>query len=150
ILHENAGLDFSSEVAANYPSRFEQNFRDIHQENIADFLAEFQFAFLCWWMSSKEEVDRRPKDRWSALLNGMYNAGDLAIASYPDLFGQFVDVLLRQLDQLPSEAFREDSIVCTHLDNFIEDMNDSENMNLKKQARSLLNYITLKRNLELG
>ncbi|MEB3885548.1 hypothetical protein [Lyngbya sp. CCY1209] len=142
ILHKNAASDFSSEFAPNHPSRFEQNFRETHHGNIADFLEEFQFAFLCWLMSLKGEVDLVAQQRWSSLLNGMYNAGEFAIASHPDLFSQFVDALLPQLDQIPPEAFTQDSIVCTHLDDFIEDMNDSENMNLKKKARILLNYIT--------
>ncbi|WP_204105696.1 MULTISPECIES: hypothetical protein [Spirulina sp. CCY15215] len=129
------------EVNSESRSRFEKAFIVAHQGNIEAFLAEFQFAFLRWWMTTKGEMDRGVQEYWSSLLDGMYNAGERAIASHPELFSQFIDVLLPQLAQLPPEAFTPKSVVCTHLDYLIEDINDTEIGELRQKGRILSAYI---------
>lgn len=147
-LHVEMSQPLAEEVDLNYQSRFEQSFIITHQSNIKDWLAEFQFAFIRWLMASKEKPDQIAQKRWSSLLDGMYNAGEYAIAAYPDLFSQFMDVLLAQLAQLPAEAFFSNSIVCQNLNYLIEDISDTQIAELCKKSQILLGYVQQRQTTE--
>ncbi|MDY6901645.1 MAG: hypothetical protein SWZ49_26730 [Cyanobacteriota bacterium] len=141
VLHIEVSQSLSGEVNQDFQPRFEKTFLLTHQSDIKGFLSEFQYAFLRWFMTTKEKVDEVAQKRWTYLLNGMYNAGESAIKSYPELFSEFIDVYLAQLAQLPGHVFTNDSVICKQLNYLIEDINDTEISGLRQKARILATYI---------
>ncbi|NES66359.1 MAG: hypothetical protein F6K24_14400 [Okeania sp. SIO2D1] len=90
--------ELSQWMEKHHKSRFELAFSDTHQGNVEAFLAEFQFAFLRWFI---ENDDAEACPRWSHLLQAVYNAGERAIAKTPSLFINLIDILMRSKNLRP-------------------------------------------------
>ncbi len=120
-----------------FKSRFEQAFEDSHKGNNDSFLAEFQFSFVKYIVRQKDE---QALQRWLYLLQACYNAGERKIDSHPILFSELVTIMTFQFDLLDKGEFSRDSKLISIIDHFIEDMIDTGNEKLEKQAQRLIEY----------
>lgn len=109
-----------------HKSRFKQAFFDIHKGDGTAFLAEFQYAFVCWLLSAKDIEDVEAYQCWRHLLLSVYNAGEEMIAQNPDFFCDLIDTLLVQFNYLPDSMLISDSFVCAHANYLVEDMIDTK------------------------
>lgn len=126
-------------------SRFTNAFLGTHRGDREAFLAEFQYAFLCWLMDNENEDQTSLAsvgfDRWLHLLLSVYNAGEFSMSDHAELFAQLVDVLLHQFDCLGDSFFEPDSALISQIDYLIEDMSDTEIPELVRQSQTLDHYL---------
>jgi hypothetical protein len=127
----------------HHQSRFELAFLDTHGGDEAAFLAEFQFAFVRWLVTSKEQdnEDMEAFTRWRQLLASIYNAGERTIARTPHLFIDLIDALLAQFNQLPDHLFSPDSFLSANANYLIEDMSDTGIVPLADKSQELSTYL---------
>lgn len=118
-------------------SRFERAFLRTHQGNTTRFLAEFEYAFLCWLL----QQDEAAMVRWRHLLLACYNAGERRIIKAEALFVKLAYLLSVQFSFLPDPFFQPDSWVMMQVSYMIEDMIDSDIGSLKEQATFLKAYL---------
>jgi len=130
--------DLSQWMLKYHKSRFEQALFDTHQGNINAFLGEFQFAFARWYIDSEDTI---AFNRWSHLLQALYNAGESGISKATDLFSQLIDILLLQFDCLPDEVLNPDSVVMSSAEYLAEDMIDSDVEEVVEQGEEFKAYL---------
>jgi hypothetical protein len=129
--------DLAEWMVNHHQSRFEMALSDSHQGDKSAFLAEFQFAFVRWLVTAGGQEDLEAFSRWQHLLLGIYNAGEGAIAQYPDLFCHVSDSLLTQFRYLPDFLLTPDSFVIENAPYLAEDMMDTELPELVKKGQEL-------------
>ncbi|MDX2098372.1 MAG: hypothetical protein SFW36_11400 [Leptolyngbyaceae cyanobacterium bins.59] len=133
--------DLGDWMQQKYLSRFEQALLTTHQGNTAAFLAEFQFAFVRWLVSTEGVEDQEAFRRWQHLLLASYGAGETTIAHYPELFCDLVDTLLAQSNYLPDVLLTPDSFVCSTASHLAEDMIDTDIEALVAQGKRLADWL---------
>ncbi len=111
--------DFAEQLM-NKKSRFELILFDTHNSNIEDFLIEFEFAFLSWFVEGKEEG----LERWRHFIQSIYGAGEYGIEKAPNLFIELIEVLITQLNLLSDDFFAPNSFVVSRISYLAEDMID--------------------------
>ncbi len=121
-----------------FKSRFEQAFNDTHKNNIQAFLAEFEFAFLKYFVRQKDE---NALERWMHLIQAVYNAGENGVEASPDLFINFVYVLKNQFDLLKVEDLQPGTKLIAGVNKIIEDMRDVGTDRLKEKAQFFESYL---------
>lgn len=119
-------------------TRFEQALFDTHDGDINAFLAEFQFAFIRWFI---DERDIEALNRWRHLLQALYNAGDRGISKAPALFVKSIDLLMLQFDCLDDDIFTPDSFIISQATYLAEDMIDSEIEEVAEKGCEFANYL---------
>jgi hypothetical protein len=129
-------------AGASTRSRFEKAFYATHAGNPANFLAEFQFAFLGFLVNPQDE---EASGRWRHLLLALYNAGESNIKEAASLFEPLVDVLLAQYELLPGDVFDSNSFVFDRAGFLAEDMQDTGIAGLVSQGRKLAAYLSQRR-----
>jgi hypothetical protein len=130
--------ELSQWMLKHHKSRFEQALFDTHQGNINAFLGEFQFTFARWYIDSE---DTTAFNRWSHLLEALYNAGERGIRKATALFTQLIDILILQFDCLPGEVLNPDSVVISGAEYLAEDMLDSDVEEVVKQGEEFNAYL---------
>ena len=124
------------------PSRFVNALLGTHHGQTDRFLAEFQYAFVSWLVSTDQAQEERAAfDRWQHLLLAIYNAGEFQMRNYADFFGQLVDVLMRQFACLDDSCFEPKSGLIYQIDYFLEDLIDAEIPLLAEKSEQLQNYL---------
>lgn len=73
-------------------------------------IAEFQFAFICFYIGH----NLQGFEQWKSIVHLLCNCDD-AIQHHPQLFLRFVRTLHAQIDAVPDDFFAED----LHTDNFL-------------------------------
>ncbi len=114
-------------------SRFDKAFLGTHGGDMKVLLAEFQFAFLRWFM---DPDDQGALGRWQHLLLAAYDAGEARIRSQPELFESLVTAIVAQLKYLPDSFFGAGRFVTMTADHLIEDMVDTGIPQLVEKARA--------------
>jgi hypothetical protein len=114
-------------------TRFDKAFLATHGGNVTALLAEFQFAFLRWFVDPGDEAALA---RWRHLLLAAYDAGEDRIRSQPDLFESLVTAIMAQFKYLPDTFFAEGSFVTMTAGHLVEDMIDTDIPNLVEKARA--------------
>ena len=123
-------------------SRFESSFKGTHGGNIDSFLQEFQFSFLKWYCSTLTEVQEISSfERWTHLLQSVYNAGERNISESPRLFIDLTDSMIAQFSCLNEDYFGNGSPVIENIKYLIEDMQDSGNSEANEKALALEDYL---------
>ena len=121
-----------------FKSRFEQAFTNTHDNKIQAFLEEFEFAFLKFIVRQRDES---ALDRWTHLIQAVYNAGERGVEAAPDLFIDFVNVVKHQFDLLKNEDLQPNTKLIAGVERIIEDMRDVGTGKLKEQAQILETYL---------
>ena len=121
-----------------FQSRFEQAFNDTHRKNIKSFLEEFEFAFLKYIVRQNDEF---ALDRWTNLIQAVYNAGERSVESAPDLFIKFLYIVKHQFNLLKNEIFQPNSKLIAGVNRIIEDMHDVGTIELKEHAHAFETYL---------
>lgn len=139
-------LHLSAEELSNwylhkFKSRFEQAFYDTHNGDPNSFLAEFQYAFIKWIVSKTDEI---ALERWTPLIQAIYNAGERCIEDNHELFPPLIDTLINQFKCLPDDMFKTNSKITYKAEDLIEDMIDTGNETLKEKADEFSNYLKLR------
>lgn len=123
-------------------SRFESSFKVTHDGNIDFFLQEFQFSFLKWYCSTLTDTQELSAfERWTHLLQSIYNAGEGNISESPRLFIELTDTIIAQFSCLNEDYFGNGSSVIENINYLIEDMRDSGNTEAKEKALALEVYL---------
>lgn len=136
--------DLADWMQHHHKSRFELALLETHQGSPSAFLAEFQFAFVRWLVTSEygsEQEDLEAFNRWRHLLASTYHAGDRAISEHPQLFCQFVDALLAQVAYLPDWLLTPDSFVIKNAHDLAEDLIDTKFAELAEQGQALSEWL---------
>lgn len=138
----NPPTNLSTEELGNWmlqnKSRFEQALFGTHGGDIDGFLAEFQFAFVRWFIDPE---DMEALNRWRNLLQALYNAGESGIAKAPNLFPSLIDTMIAQFDCLPEEMLTPDSFVASQAEYLAEDMIDSDIEEVVEKGQEFQAYL---------
>ncbi|HEU4322468.1 MAG TPA: hypothetical protein VFS21_04890 [Roseiflexaceae bacterium] len=123
-------------------SRFALAFQGTHGGDERAFLAEFQWAFVSWYLSQAEgRADEEAHARWRHLLLACYNAGEHQIRDSGTLFGDLADTLTAQMTLLPDSWFAPDSFLVAQAGYMAEDMQDSGIDLLVEKGRTFAAYL---------
>ncbi|MCB8965729.1 MAG: AAR2 pre-mRNA splicing protein [Ardenticatenaceae bacterium] len=124
-------------------SRFAKAFQGTHGGDANAFLAEFQYAFVNWYVTqASASSDEAAFARWRHLLLAVYNAGESSIGEAGDLLPRLVDTLLRQFDLLGDEWFAPDGFLAgAQAGYLVEDMTDTGVPDLVEKGAQLSAYI---------
>lgn len=120
------------------PNRFAHAFNTVHGGVAASLLAEFQFAFVSWYVNSSDQASLQ---RWVYLVQAIYNAGERMMVGHPELFGHLVDSLLVQFDLLQDSEFAPDSSIGFGADYLSEDLMDTDVDLLVEKGRAFRAYL---------
>ena len=121
-----------------FKSRFEQAFNDTHRKNIKSFLEEFEFAFLKYIVRQDDEI---ALDRWTYLIQAVYNAGERGVESAPELFINFFYTMKYQFNLLKNEIFQPNTKLLVGVNKIIEDMCDVGQIELREHAHAFESYL---------
>ncbi len=123
-------------------SRFALAFQGTHGGDAPAFLAEFQWAFVCWYLGQAEgRTEEEAQARWRNLLLACYNAGEHQIRDSGTLFGDLADTLTAQMTLLPDSWFASDSFLVAQAGYMAEDMQDSGVDLLAEKGRAFAGYL---------
>lgn len=123
-------------------SRFESAWKNTHKGSLESFMQEFQYSFLQWYCSIQtNDQEVGAFERWTFLLQSIYNAGEGNIKENPKLFMDIVDTLIAQFPCLNEEYFTKGSSIIEGIRYLIEDMQDSGNPQAKEKANELAVYM---------
>lgn len=123
-------------------SRFWLAFRGTHGGDAGAFLAEFEWAFLAWYFSNREDrEDRQAQARWRHLLLSCYNAGEDRIRDGGGMFADLADALMAQMTLLPDSWFKANSFLMAQASFMAEDMRDSGVERLAQKAGEFEAYL---------
>ncbi|WP_041233033.1 hypothetical protein [Cylindrospermum stagnale] len=116
-LGENNQSEVNRELAIGHNfSPFEEILDKTHGGNISAFLAEFQFAFICWIVAAEGEENTEAADRYRYMIETIYNVTQDKIKLVPQFFMQFIDTLVSQFDTFPDDVFADDNLVTHDVD----------------------------------
>ncbi|GAB4201388.1 MAG: hypothetical protein OHK0022_23390 [Roseiflexaceae bacterium] len=123
-------------------SRFALAFQGTHGGNPRAFLAEFQWAFITWYLSQGEgQPNEAAQARWRHLLLACYNAGQHQIRDSGNLFADLADTLIAQMTLLPDNWFAPDSFLVAQAGYMAEDMQDCGVDALAEKGRAFAEYL---------
>lgn len=124
-------------------SRFDRALLHTHSGDAASLLAEFQYAFARWLVSTAaSRRDETAFARWRHLVLSAFNAGEERIARSHELFLDLVETLMHQLDLLGSGWFSPGSFLTSPQAGYmIEDMIDTARPALVGKGRTFEHYL---------
>ena len=129
--------DFAEQLM-NKKTRYEQAFLDTHNSDEKAFLAEFEFAFLRWFVNSDDE---EALARWRHLLQSLYGVGERRIGDNLQLFIDLVEVIITQMGCLPDDYFTPDSFIANRATYLAEDMIDSDIDGVVEKGKEFSAYL---------
>ena len=124
-------------------SRFHKALHGTHGGDKAAFLAEFQYAFVSWYVSLPSAApDEAAFERWRALVLAAYNAGEDAIRESGELFSELIECMLRQFAVMGDKWFAADSFIVSSQANYmVEDMMDCGVPEIAEKGAAFRAYI---------
>jgi hypothetical protein len=132
--HQSAAGTSEQAEKTWHTRQFERNFFELHDGDVTSFLAEFQFAFLRWFVNPN---DRTAAARWGYLLQTTYHAGVPGIQAANRLFPPLVDAMLAQFRYLESEMFAPNTTIGHDADRLVQDLQACDSEVLAEKGRAL-------------
>lgn len=85
----------------NSSTYFDELYNGIHGGDDNKLMAEFQWAFMRYFVSTLSDIDTEALLRWQQIVQIMYNASEEQINNSGILFVSFISFFLRQFQTLP-------------------------------------------------
>jgi hypothetical protein len=132
-------------LSPSQPSQldWEKEVFETHKGNSLSFMTEFQFAFICWYVSDLDypATDVEAFNRWSNLVEATCNADIASLAKEPNLVNGIADSLISQFDSLDDSLLPANAPVVNAARLLQEKMLSGEIPRLVSQGRKLKDYL---------
>ena len=132
-------------LSPSQPSQldWEKEVFETHKGNSYSFMSEFQFAFICWYVSNLDSptTDVAAFNRWSYLVEATCNADIASLAKARELVNIIADDLISQFDSLDDSLLPANDPLVNAARLLQEKMLNGEIPYLLSQGRKLKKYL---------
>jgi len=125
------------------PLDWEKEVFETHKGSFYSFMTEFQFAFICWYVSDLDcpATDVDALNRWSYLVEATCNADIASLAKAPDLVDIIADDLISQFKSLDDSLLSANDPLVNAARLLQEKMLSGEIPQLLSEGEKLKNYL---------